>query len=317
MKALLSDSQRQALKAAAQWFAALSADDVTPQQTLKWQRWYQSHHEHRWAWQQVEALRGQLHGMPGKLGYQALHQTRLARRQALKGMLLLLGVGGGWQLWRSPLGAGARADYRTATGEIRRHRLSDGSQLTLNTASAADVDFDPRQRLIRLHYGEIAIATASDPLSRPFLVATAQGSVRALGTEFTLREEGASTLLSVQRHAVEVTPAARPDGVQRVEQGYSLRFTADGVGPLTPAAPDNADWTQGLLSVSDKPLADVVADIARYRRGHLSCDPSAAHLRLSGTFRLDDTDRLLMVLQQTLPIKIQYISRYWVNISAA
>ncbi|QTO88962.1 hypothetical protein HGK25_27545 (plasmid) [Klebsiella pneumoniae] len=31
----------------------------------------------------------------------------------MKGLLLLLGAGGGWQLWQSETGEGLRADYRT------------------------------------------------------------------------------------------------------------------------------------------------------------------------------------------------------------
>ncbi|EFD1094914.1 DUF4880 domain-containing protein [Escherichia coli] len=38
-------------------------------------------------------------------------------------------------------------------------------------------------------------------------------------------------------------------------------------------------------------------------------------LRLSGTFPLKNTDAILNVIAQTLPVKIQSITRYWINIS--
>ncbi|WP_437615146.1 ferric citrate uptake sigma factor regulator FecR [Erwinia sp. V71] len=314
----LSDYQRLALKMAAQWFATLGADEVTPQQNEKWLQWYQQHEDHRWAWQRVEALQGQLQSMPGNFGYQTLNhahqQAQLTRRRVLKGLCLLLGVGGGWTLWQSPTGQGLRADSRTATGEIKTLRLEDGSQLALNTASAADIRFSAQQRLIRLHQGEISITTARDP--RPFLVETAQGTLRALGTEFVVRELGAATQLSVLQHAVEIRLAAQPERLLRVDAGQAVRFSADDFGPLTPVAAGSNSWLRGVLSVSDQPLGDVIAELARYRQGHLSCDDAVANLRVSGTFPLNDTDRALRLLAQTLPVNVQTLTRYWVRVGA-
>lgn len=315
----LSDSQRLALKMAAQWFATLGADEVTPQQNEKWLQWYQQHEDHRWAWQRVEALRGQLQSMPGNFSYQTLNhaqqQAQLTRRRVLKGLCLLLGVGGGWTLWQSPLGQELRADSRTATGEIKTLRLDDGSQLVLNTASAADIRFSAQQRLIRLHQGEISITTARDP--RPLLVETMQGSMRALGTEFVVRERGDVTQLSVLQHAVEVRLAAQPDRIMRVEAGQAVRFTAKEFAPLSAVAAGSNSWLQGVLSVSDQPLGDVLSELGRYRHGYLSCDDAVANLRVSGTFPLDDTDRALRLLAQTLPVSVQTLTRYWVRVGAA
>lgn len=110
--------------------------------------------------QRVEALQSQLQGVPGKFSYRALdragRQSAIDRRTLLKSLLLLLGVGGSGFLYQSPLGRELRADYRTATGEIKPIVLSDGTQLVLNTASAVDVHYDDRQRLIRLHAGKSA-----------------------------------------------------------------------------------------------------------------------------------------------------------------
>ncbi|MBP2167276.1 transmembrane sensor [Erwinia toletana] len=319
----LSDHQRLALKMAAQWFATLCAGEVSPQQTQKWQLWYQQHEDHRWAWQRVESLQGQLHSMPGSFSYQTLEHARqhsaVSRRRVLKSLCLLLGVGGSWQLWQSPVGQGLRADSRTATGEIKSLRLSDGSQLALNTNSAADIRFSAQQRLIFLHQGEISITTAADaqPQPRPFLVQTAQGMLRALGTEFVVRESGDSTLLSVMQHAVEVRLQAQPETTIKVSAGQQLRFSASEAGPLLPLAAGSGSWTRGLLSVSDWRLSEVIEEISRYRHGHLSCDAAVADLRISGTFPLRDTDRILTLLAQTLPVKVQTITRYWVKVVAA
>lgn len=313
----VSEQQRQALKMAASWYATFCAGDTTAQQHARWQQWLQQHEDHRWAWQRVESLQNQLQTLPGHLSYQTLNQANLTRRRVLKSLLVLLGVGSGWQLWQSPLGLSLRADYSTATGEMRSVRLSDGSQMTLNTASAVQVEFTGSQRTIHLQRGEIAITTAADAQQRPFRVATADGMLRALGTEFSVRLWPDATELSVQQHAVEATLADDELQQRVVQQGQTLRFSRSSFGEILPLVANSSSWTRGLLSVSNRPLGEVIAEVARYRHGMLLCDDSAAELRVSGTFPLQDTDRLLAVLAQTLPIKIQTLSRYWVKVSAA
>ena len=70
-------------------------------------------------------------------------------------------------------------------------------------------------------------------------------------------------------------------------------------------------------SVSQWRLDRVIAELARYRRGHLSCDPAVAGLRVSGSFPLNDTDRALALLSQTLPVRLQGFTRYWLQIVPA
>lgn len=316
MNPSLTDSRRQALRSASHWYAVLSGERVSPQQEQRWQQWYQQDQDHQWAWQQVENLRSQLSHVPGDVASRALHDTRVTRRQVMKGLMLLLGVGGGWQLWQSDTGEGLRADYRTAKGAVSHQRLEDGSLLTLNTQSAADVRFDTHQRTVRLWYGEIAITTAKDAHQRPFRVFTRQGQLTALGTEFTVYQQDDLTRLTVQQHAVEVALANDPTNTRRVNAGESLAFSASDFTAVTAGDEESASWTQGVLSFSDKPLGEVIATLSRYRSGVLRCDPAVAGLRLSGTFPLKNTDAILQIIAQTLPVKIQSVTRYWTTISA-
>ncbi|WP_374405569.1 FecR family protein (plasmid) [Klebsiella quasipneumoniae subsp. similipneumoniae] len=295
MNPSLTDSRRQALRSASHWYAVLSGERVSPQQEARWQQWYEQDQDNQWAWQQVENLRNQLGGVPGDVASRALHDTRLTRRHVMKGLLLLLGAGGGWQLWQSETGEGLRADYRTAKGAVSRQQLEDGSLLTLNTQSAADVRFDAQQR--------------------PFRVLTRQGQLTALGTEFTVRQQDNFTQLDVQQHAVEVLLASAPAQKRIVNAGESLQFSASEFGAVKPLDDESTSWTKGILSFSDKPLGEVIATLSRYRNGVLHCDPAVAGLRLSGTFPLKNTDAILNVIAQTLPVKIQSITRYWINIS--
>ncbi|HDX8864198.1 fec operon regulator FecR [Klebsiella michiganensis] len=315
MKPTLSESRRQALRSASHWYAVLSDGRVSPQQEARWQEWYEQNNENQWAWQQVENLRQQMGQLPGGLASRALHDSRLARRHVLKGLMLLLAAGGSWRLWESELAEGLGADYRTAKGIPRPQRLADGSLLTLNSESAADVRFDARQRMVHLRYGEIAIRTAHDSRQRPFRVQTREGTLTALGTAFTVRQFAGGTRLAVQQHAVEVV---LPSGsTQRVNAGESLWFTRDRFAALVKLNGGEDSWIRGVLTFHDAPLNEVVETLARYRSGVLRCDPAVADLRLSGTFPLGDPDAILQVIAQTLPITLRSVTRYWVTLVPA
>lgn len=80
------------------------------------------------------------------------------------------------------------ADAATATGERRRYILSDGSQLLLDARSRVNLDFTPAYRQVRLLDGAVTVSVAPDA-RRPFLVQTAEGTVRALGTRYMVRQQ--------------------------------------------------------------------------------------------------------------------------------
>ena len=65
-----------------------------------------------------------------------------------------------------------------------------------------------------------------------------------------------------------------------------------------------AAWIDGMLVAQDMPLPEFLAALNRYRPGHLRCAPSAARLAVSGTYPLADSDKVLDILQTTLPVKV-------------
>jgi transmembrane sensor len=73
-----------------------------------------------------------------------------------------------------------------------------------------------------------------------------------------------------------------------------------------------------MLMADKMRLADFVAELTRYRRGFVRCDPAIADLRISGAFPISDTQRTLNMLTQTYPVLVTgHLSGYWVTLSAA
>jgi transmembrane sensor len=56
--------------------------------------------------------------------------------------------------------------------------------------------------------------------------------------------------------------------------------------------------------------------LARYRSGVLRCDPQVADLLLTGSYPLDDSERVLSLLEDSLPVSIVRRTRYWVTVTA-
>lgn len=311
------DPQRQALSAAAQWVARLAAAPGDAELQQAFRAWHQQSPQHQWAWQRVEQLQAQLSGLPASLACNVLDKTTahslLDRRSLLKGLVLAVGAGGlGWSGYRqAPLWM---ADQRTAVGERRSLQLADGSRLILNTDSAVDIAYNPELRLLVLHAGEILVDTGKDP--RPFIVRSAQGEMRALGTRFSVRQAEGLTCLSVMQHGVAVRPGLR-QAETVVMAGQAVGFDAEQLLTRRALEAGEGEWAQGRLLIDDWRLDRLVGELQRYRHGYLGCAPQVAHLRVSGAYSLDDIDQALAAIARALPVRIVQRTRYWTRLSAA
>ncbi|PVZ31291.1 FecR domain-containing protein [Pseudomonas sp. CC120222-01a] len=303
---------------AIEWLVKLRFDTPSPATEQQFQQWLASHPQNALAWQRVSGLSNELAGLPNTLSRRTLEgsqRQRISRRDHLK-LLAVLTVGGslGWAA-REPLGLPAlMADNSTATGERRSLQGSDGSHIQLNTASAIDLHFSTDQRELTLVRGEFSLdSNASD--SRPFRINTRLGPLATRDGQLLLRENDQGLLLAVRRGEVTLFPySASP---RLVHAGEVLQVSANGAYSPANLHADPWGWTDGVLSVQQMPLGEFVAELARYRPGLLRCAPEVAELKVSGTYQLGDSERILQLLARSLPVRIDYRTRYWVSIGAA
>lgn len=319
-----------ALEQAAGWYACLRDGRAGLQEQAAWREWLQAKEEHKAAWRYVEEIsRGfePLRGIPeprltadalGVAGNR-LHDRVHPRRRVLASAALLAGGGLlGWLSWReamlSPGILAWAADQCTGTGEQRDITLGDGTQLWLNTASGIDLRFNAQERRVVLLTGEIFIDTAKDS-TRPFLVDTPHGRMRALGTRFNVRLEAADTRLAVFDGAVEIRTSA--SGASRViPAGQQVRFHTGGIAASAAADMAREAWTQGTLVADNISLREVLAELRRYRKGHLGIADEIADLKVYGSFPIHDPDRVLRMLASALPIRIEQPLPWWTRIEA-
>ncbi|MEG0862578.1 MAG: FecR family protein [Pseudomonas sp.] len=304
------------VKQAIHWMLKLRESGNNPLLQQQCELWRAAQQEHELAWQRVQSLHQELNlrAVPGAgVALQTLENSaqRLQRRQALKllGGVVMLGSAAWLSKDLQALSAWT-SDYASGTGERRSFRLSDGSLLQLNTDSAADLAFDARQRLIRLKHGEMMLTCARAD-GQPLLVQTRHGLLEGFDGRFVVRQDTDCTRVSVSQGRVAVHA---PGALQWIAAGQSLRLDTQGVSLLQQQDMDASAWTEGLIVTRDMRLADFLSEVDRYRHGYLSCAEEIADLRLSGVFRLEDTDKLLQLLPQTLPVKVSYRTRWWVRL---
>nr|WP_312377524.1 FecR family protein [Delftia acidovorans] len=320
--------QARVLDEAAEWLMRLHDSGATDADRAACERWRQADPQHALAWERAERLLGKLGGLPAALAMPALDRPRslrAQRRAAVARLAALLAVApAGWLVWSAADQRGWGADLRTATGERRTEHLADGSRLLLDTASAVDIRFDGALRLLTLRQGAISIETAADTATphRPFVVDTAHGRLRALGTRFTVRQEGGRAdggpvRLTVTEGAVEVTLRGAASPALVVQAGQQTVLRAGEVTSPQPLQPEATAWTHGMLMADAMPLAAFCAELSRYRPGLLQCAPEVRALRVSGSFPLGDTDRTLTMLASTYPVDVQTRMRgYWITVVA-
>lgn len=306
-----TDFSPQVAEQAVQWLMKMQQGPLSPRQQLAWQHWLDGHSEHQRAWEHIQRVNQRLRGLSSPLAHAALNApTCPGRRQALK-LLLILGAGSAvtWGLREHLLLPPLLADYRSPVGERRKINLGDGSQLQLNTASSADVQIDGAQRLIRLLEGEMLLTTR-----QAFQVRTAQGLLTTTGARLNVRQFADRTQVAVFEGSVQLNPdRGSPLTLASTRQSS---FSAQDTSPPQPLDANSGAWADGMLVAAHMRLADFLAELGRYRRGQLKCDARVADLLISGTYPLDDSERILDLLEISLPVKVRRFTRYWVTVEA-
>ena len=201
--------------------------------------------------------------------------------------------------------SGLFADYASRRGERRDVRLPDGSTAVLNTATALSLSYTDRERRLTLNSGEAAFDVVGDA-ARPFVVEVADGEVRALGTVFAVRRDGAAARVVVSEGAVRVRPDA---GGPSTLLGAGQQTT---FGPGRHLAdPEPADlavataWRRGKLIFNRRPLAEVVSELDRYAVNRtVILDDSLKALQVTGVFELDEPEEIWRSLERGLQVEV-------------
>jgi transmembrane sensor len=213
--------------------------------------------------------------------------------------------------------------YATRHGELKTVRLADNSLLRLNTDTRLTVRYSRALRLVELDHGQAFFEVVHES-GRPFWVIAWAAAVTAVGTQFDVYRQSASTLVTVALGQVRVTtaPAATSAGSRaslRVSAGEQVRVSA---GEL-PAIATPADitsytaWLHRQMVFEQEPLAAVAAEFNRYSALPIDIEtPTLRTLLISGVFATDDPETFIAFLRtldgvsvETTPTRIRVLAR--------
>jgi transmembrane sensor len=223
----------------------------------------------------------------------------MGQRGLLAAAVLVISCATGWLLLE-------RDTYSTGIGEQRSVTLSDGSIVELNAESKVRVMYRSGHRDVHLLSGQALFRVAKDA-SRPFVVQAGDTRVRAVGTQFDVYLRSASTVVTVIEGRVavlsEVVSSGTPEGAAPpdaavVAAGEQVTVTTNRLRMAEkPNVAAAIAWTQHQLVFDATPLAEVLAEFARYTPRRIIVDsPSLAALEISGQYTSSSPDSLLRFL---------------------
>ncbi|WP_454715510.1 FecR family protein [Caulobacter segnis] len=306
--------------AAAYWLARHDADPSTAADPA-FLAWLAQSEEHAQAWARAQGLwRQAAQDIKDEPLADALRASALAARPpvwpralaaASIAAVVLLGAAGGWRYWsgrEQPHGAQVATTaplprFVTGVGEQRAVTLTDGTRLDLDSDTRIDVAFDDKARRLILMKGRAYIQVGRDP-RRPFAVDAGDQTIVDRGTSFGVRLD--PDKVSVMLVEGEVAVGARggaPDHALQPGQRLVLQAgrpaRVERFDPVTALA-----WREGFVEFSDTPLSEAVAEMNRHGgRRMVIAEPRVGAMKISGRFKLGDSERFLRTVAMLLPVR--------------
>lgn len=241
---------------------------------------------------------------------------------AMSVLLVILGTGWmGWTHWQQQ--AVFVQALTSSPGQQMRARLPDGADasategsiLQLDAATRLEVHLYRDRREVRLLEGQVMLAVHPDA-KRPFHLHVGAVRITVVGTRFAVRHTATGlsaghTVVAVEEGRVRVARATAQAEAQMapVELSRGQMIAADAQGQLGAVSRVSVDavasWRSGRLDFDHTPLAQAIAEFARYGMTGLSVrDPAVAALPVGGSYTLAQWPRFVETLPMMLPVRL-------------
>jgi transmembrane sensor len=207
----------------------------------------------------------------------------------------------------------------TRHGEQLSRRLADGSVLHLNTDTVVTIRYGKTERLVMLTSGQAEFEVTHE-LDRAFRVIAGSAEVVDIGTQFDVRLDQNSTVVTVVEGRVEVGPspmretlgknAGQPQAARFVELAAGQQVSvAEGEWPAVPIAVDvqsTTAWLRQEIVFDHEPLERVAAEYNRYTTKPIEiATPALRNLPISGEFATNDPDTFIAFLRSLKGVQVE------------
>jgi transmembrane sensor len=278
-------------------------------------------HEEAWSMLQKPKTAGRSEEMVRALSARATRRKHRRIGMAAASLVFLVAVGSVWKVNR-PVTAKITPSIANAvvhSPEIQV--LPDGTIAELKNGSSITVDFSGPLRRVSLNKGEALFQVAHDK-TRPFVVTASGIEVRAVGTAFDVQlgTQQVSVVVtegevSVDRTSEDVSAQETPSGHTPSYVDAGKRMVVDISANQVQSAPvavsqgevdEQLAWRAPRLEFSETPLGDAVALMNQHSKTRMVVeDPTLAQMPVNGTFRADNTDTFVRLLEASFGIKAE------------
>lgn len=209
----------------------------------------------------------------------------------------------------SPAAAPTEIRAETGVGGVRTVTLSDGSKVTLNTASSVRAILLGDRRDVWLDRGEAYFDVAHDA-SRPFSVFAGDKHVTVLGTRFSVRRDDDRMQVAVASGRVRISSgSAGSDRSGAVISAGDVALVRGRSILLAERSEKNVlerlSWRSGILHFDGVTLAEAAGEFNRYNEKQIRiADPHAARLRIGGSFEAANVDVFARLLGDAFGLEV-------------
>lgn len=300
----------------AQWILILDSDECTTEDREKFLLWQQQSPRHSELFEQMQSTFGQFsqlrknHQQP--IPYELIEQTvkqtsenQLFSKQKLYSFALIAAMAS--LLWLTvPTDewlADSRHNYQTWTEQT----LPDYSDIKISGKTSFDIDFDQKERVIKLINGNILVDVAKDA-QRPFYVKTDHANIKALGTRFIVHHFEHATLLTMLHSSTQVETTLANGQIQTayVHAGEQILIDQSGLHPVQKISINlfEDSWNRKMLVIDLMPLDQVLGILQNYEQKKIKYDAAQLHqIKVSAILPLNGKGTDL--LQASLPITVK------------
>ncbi len=191
---------------------------------------------------------------------------------------------------------------------VTTSRLPDGSSVELAPRTTVEVAYSATERLLDMQGGEANFTVAPNK-TRPFIVRVNDLQVRAVGTQFDIRQAGARVVVQVIEGKIDISRGSADGSVNVAHvaagQQYTLPGTADAVALTASGSNQDLTWREGRLQYLGEPLDSVIEDVNRYvSRPIIIRGEDLKALTYTGTIFTQSIDEWLDAIPREFPVVV-------------
>lgn len=200
-------------------------------------------------------------------------------------------------------------DFKNTTAETYKHKLPDGSEVTLKYGSSLVYaqNFGQENRELELK-GEAFFEVQRDP-EKPFTISVEGTEVKVLGTSFNVNPtEGVEVKVATGKVKLSAPQSGnnKPESVV-LEAGMAARYDQEQaqITDVREVSGNEFFWVKKRLDYRETPLGEVAKDLRKHYKVKIRFGMSSLkNCPLTTTFENESIDSIILVIKNTFDLTV-------------